>query len=112
LLGDAGYGATVGGMGTGTAIVAAYMLAGELATSGGNHAAAFAAYERQLRKPVQACQSGGNRTGKFLAPGTRFGLAARNRLLSNAFLLNQMLRLGQKVTSGIPIRDYTVSTPA
>ena len=112
LLGDAGYGATVGGMGTGTAIVAAYVLAGELARAGGSHAAAFAAYERQLRKPVQACQSGGNRTGKFLAPSTRFGLAARNRLLGNAFLLNQMLRMGQKRSSGLPIRDYAVSTPA
>ncbi|TCN36608.1 2-polyprenyl-6-methoxyphenol hydroxylase-like FAD-dependent oxidoreductase [Kribbella orskensis] len=112
LLGDAGYGATVGGMGTGTAIVAAYVLAGELARSGGNHAAAFAAYEQQLRKPVQACQSGGNRTGKFLAPGTRFGLVARNHLLGNAFLLNQMLRMGQKRSSGLPIRDYAVSTPA
>lgn len=106
LIGDAGYGATVGGMGTGTAIVAAYVLAGELAAADGNHAAAFAAYESQLRKPVQACQAGGNRTGKFLAPATRFGIAARNRLLGTPFLLNQMLRLGEKVSSDFVIRDY------
>lgn len=112
LVGDAGYGATVGGMGTGTAIVAAYVLAGELATSGGDYAAAFASYERQLRKPVKACQSGGNRTGKFLAPGTRFGIAARNRLMGTPFLLNQMLRLGQKVSSDFEIRDYAVNAPA
>ena len=106
LVGDAGYGATVGGMGTGTAIVAAYVLAGELAAAGGNHVAAFAAYESQLRKPVQVCQAGGNRTGKFLAPKTRFGIAARNRLLGTPFLLNQMLRLGEKISSDFVIRDY------
>ncbi|GAA1570552.1 FAD-dependent monooxygenase [Kribbella sancticallisti] len=110
LVGDAGYGATVGGMGTGTAIVAAYVLAGELATSGGDYAAAFASYERQLRKPVQVCQSGGNRTGKFLAPGTRFGIAARNRMLNSPFLLNQMLRMGEKISSDFAIRDYGLSS--
>ncbi|MFI5707440.1 FAD-dependent monooxygenase [Kribbella sp. NPDC051620] len=109
LVGDAGYGATVGGMGTGTAIVAAYVLAGELAAAGGDHPAAFAAYESQLRKPVQACQDGGGRTGKFLAPRTRFGIAARNRLLGTPFLLNQMLRLGEKVSSDFAIRDYPSS---
>ncbi len=93
-------------MGTGTAIVAAYVLAGELASSDGDYAAAFASYERQLRKPVQVCQAGGNRTGKFLAPATRFGIAARNRLLSTPFLLNQMLKVGQKISSDFVIRDY------
>ncbi|NEA32488.1 FAD-dependent monooxygenase [Streptomyces sp. SID13031] len=110
LVGDAGYGATVGGMGTGTAIVAAYVLAGELAAAGGDHAAAFAAYERQLRKPVKVCQSGGNRAGKFLAPATRFGIAARNRLLGTPFLLNQMLRVGEKISSDFVIRDYELVT--
>ncbi|WP_246486417.1 hypothetical protein [Kribbella qitaiheensis] len=108
LLGDAGYGATVGGMGTSTAIVAAYVLAGELAESDGDHTAAFQAYERGLRKPVRACQSGGDRTGKFLAPATRFGAAFRNRTMNSPFLLNQMLKVGQKISSQLPIRDYTV----
>ncbi|MRT44923.1 FAD-dependent oxidoreductase, partial [Xylella fastidiosa subsp. multiplex] len=36
LLGDAGYGATMGGMGTGVAVVGAYVLAGELALAGGD----------------------------------------------------------------------------
>jgi 2-polyprenyl-6-methoxyphenol hydroxylase-like FAD-dependent oxidoreductase len=108
LLGDAGYGATVGGMGTSTAVVAAYILAGELATSGGDYRAAFRRYEAQLRKPVRKTQSGGNRTGKFLAPGTRFGIAARNRLLSQPFLLRQMLRLGEKVSNLVELDNYSV----
>jgi 2-polyprenyl-6-methoxyphenol hydroxylase-like FAD-dependent oxidoreductase len=108
LLGDAGYGATVGGMGTGTAIVAAYVLAGELATRDYRHA--FASYENQLRKPVRGTQSGGNRTGKFLAPATRFGIAARNRMMNTPLLLNGMLKLGEVVSNQVPVRDYAVST--
>ena len=105
LLGDAGYGATVGGMGTGTAIVAAYVLAGELATST-DHAAAFRSYESQLRKPVRGTQAGGNRTGKFLAPATKFGIAARNRMMNTPFLLNAMLKAGEKLSNQVAIRDY------
>ncbi|WP_433157202.1 FAD-dependent monooxygenase [Kribbella sp. CA-247076] len=108
LLGDAGYGATVGGMGTSTAVVAAYVLAGELATSGGDYRAAYRRYEERLRKPVAKTQSGGSRTGKFLAPGTRFGIAARNRLLSQPFLLNRMLQLGNTVSELIELDNYSV----
>jgi len=107
LLGDAGYGATVGGMGTSTAVVASYVLAGELATSSGDYRAAYRRYEAQLRKPVSKTQSGGNRTGKFLAPGTRFGIAARNRMLSQPFLLGQMLKLGEKVSNLVELRNYS-----
>ncbi|TCO51026.1 2-polyprenyl-6-methoxyphenol hydroxylase-like FAD-dependent oxidoreductase [Kribbella antiqua] len=107
LLGDAGYGATVGGMGTSTAVVASYILAGELATSGGDYRAAFKRYEAQLRKPVSKTQNGGNRTGKFLAPGTRFGIAARNRLLSTPFFLDQMLKAGAKISGLVELRDYS-----
>ena len=107
LLGDAGYGATVGGMGTSTAVVASYILAGELATSGGDYRVAFKRYEAQLRKPVSKTQNGGNRTGKFLAPGTRFGIAARNRLLSTPFFLDQMLKAGSTISSLVELRDYS-----
>ncbi|ADB32634.1 monooxygenase FAD-binding protein [Kribbella flavida DSM 17836] len=108
LLGDAGYGATVGGMGTGTAILAAYVLAGELATQP-DQGAAFSAYERLLRKPVRSTQQGGDRTGKFLAPGTRFGIAARNRLMSTPLLLNSMLKVGEKISGGIPVPQYPLA---
>jgi 2-polyprenyl-6-methoxyphenol hydroxylase-like FAD-dependent oxidoreductase len=111
LVGDAGYGATLGGMGTGSAIVAAYVLAGELATRR-NHADAFAAYEGRLRKPVRVTQQGGNRAGKFLAPGTRFGIAARNRMMNTPILLNGMIKMAEKMSSQVAITDYAVSTPA
>ncbi|GLX02360.1 FAD-dependent monooxygenase [Microtetraspora sp. NBRC 16547] len=54
LLGDAGYGpSSLGGNGTGLALVGAYVLAGELAAAGGEHKAAFAAYEREMRAFVK-----------------------------------------------------------
>src|SRR6201999_46500 len=50
LLGDAAYGNTLGGFGTGLAIVGAYVLAGELARAGGDHTIAFARYDEIMRR--------------------------------------------------------------
>ncbi|MBO3678608.1 FAD-dependent monooxygenase [Streptomyces sp. NEAU-YJ-81] len=50
LVGDAGYcGSPMSGQSTSVAMVGAYVLAGELKAAGGDHTAAFAAYERELR---------------------------------------------------------------
>ncbi|BCJ41910.1 FAD-dependent oxidoreductase [Actinoplanes ianthinogenes] len=50
LLGDAAHCASpASGQGTSLALVGAYLLAGELAAAGGDHEAAFAAYERRMR---------------------------------------------------------------
>ncbi|MFD0691763.1 FAD-dependent monooxygenase [Actinomadura fibrosa] len=57
LLGDAGYcGSPLSGQGTSMAMVGAYVLAGELKAAGGDHRAAFAAYETELRAYVAANQ--------------------------------------------------------
>ncbi|MEU6554372.1 FAD-dependent monooxygenase [Streptomyces sp. NPDC046915] len=104
LVGDAACGATIGGMGTGTGIVAAYALAGELTAADGDHAAAFTRYEGLLREYAQRCQKGGDRTGRFLAPGS-FGLRMRNWTLSRPRILNWMLAEGKKVT-GIDLPEY------
>ncbi|MEV7603184.1 FAD-dependent monooxygenase [Kitasatospora sp. NPDC089797] len=105
LLGDAACGATIGGMGTGTAVVAAYVLAGELARARGDHRTAFARYERLLRGYARGCQKGGDRTGPFLAPRTRAGLRLRNGLLNRRWVLNRMLELGKQVSS-VELPDY------
>ena len=105
LLGDAACGATIGGMGTGTAVVAAYVLAGELALARGDHRAAFAWYEKRLRGYAQGCQKGGDRTGPFLAPRTAAGLRLRNGLLNRRWVLNRMLELGKQVSS-LELPDY------
>ncbi|MEU9843211.1 FAD-dependent monooxygenase [Actinomadura sp. NPDC048032] len=57
LLGDAGYcGSPLSGQGTSMAVVGAYVLAGELKAAGGDHRAAFANYEKELRGYVAANQ--------------------------------------------------------
>ncbi|GEB54252.1 MULTISPECIES: FAD-dependent monooxygenase [Streptomyces] len=58
LLGDAGYcGSPASGQGTSMAMVGAHVLAGQLKAAGGDHRAAFAAYERELRPWVTANQA-------------------------------------------------------
>ncbi|MEU6117274.1 hypothetical protein ABZ840_22375 [Streptomyces sp. NPDC047117] len=98
-------------MGTGTALVAAYVLDGELARADGDHRAAFARYERRIRPYAEGCQKGGDRTGPFLAPRTATGLWLRNTLLSRPFLLDRMLRAGQKVSSTVELPDYGADLP-
>ncbi|ROO83521.1 2-polyprenyl-6-methoxyphenol hydroxylase-like FAD-dependent oxidoreductase [Actinocorallia herbida] len=57
LLGDAAYcGSPLSGQGTTMAMVGAYVLAGELKAAAGDHTAAFAAYEDDLRDYVTANQ--------------------------------------------------------
>jgi 2-polyprenyl-6-methoxyphenol hydroxylase-like FAD-dependent oxidoreductase len=106
LLGDAGYGATFGALGTGTAVVGAYVLAGELAQAGGDYQAAFERYEARLRKAVSTTQDG-SQAGRFLAPATRLGITARNRILDNRFFLRQMLKMAQKMSNLIELPDYS-----
>lgn len=107
LVGDAACGATLGGMGTGTAVVGAYVLAGELATANGDHRAAFRRYEDRMRDYARRCQKGGDRAGRFLAPPSRFALRTRNGLLGNRFLLGLMLKAGKDITSRIDLPDYS-----
>lgn len=70
------------GQGTSLALVAAYLLAGELATPD-DPADAFAAYERIARPFVAANQALAiKESGNFLLPRTQEELAARNRMLA------------------------------
>jgi 2-polyprenyl-6-methoxyphenol hydroxylase-like FAD-dependent oxidoreductase len=72
LVGDAGYspGPAVGG-GTSLAVVGAYLLATELAVSGGDHLRGLAAYERALRPAVRHSQTIGPSVLKTLIPRSR-----------------------------------------
>jgi 2-polyprenyl-6-methoxyphenol hydroxylase-like FAD-dependent oxidoreductase len=60
LVGDAGYcAAPTSGMGTSQALIGARVLARQLAEARGDHAAAFAAYEAELRPYVAENQAKG-----------------------------------------------------
>ncbi|GAA2371860.1 FAD-dependent monooxygenase [Dactylosporangium salmoneum] len=84
LLGDAAYSpCLLSGMGSGLAVVGAYVLAGELDRHPGDPAAAFAAYERIMRPYAEGAQQGAEGTSRMMVP--------QGRLLT-AFL-NQYIRL-------------------
>ncbi|MFI9776501.1 FAD-dependent monooxygenase [Streptomyces sp. NPDC051956] len=109
LLGDAGYGATMGGMGTGVAIVGAYVLAGELALAGGDHRTAFAAYEAQIGDFAKGCQKISGNAGPFFAPPTERKIRSRDRmyrLLSSRLMAGFFKRLTEKAATALDLKDY------
>ncbi|WP_329089213.1 FAD-dependent monooxygenase [Actinomadura citrea] len=80
LVGDAAYAPSfLTGQGTSLALVGAYMLAGSLADR--DHAAGFAAYERDTRKFVTANQGLAGEGGAALFPTTEQALEQRNSRL-------------------------------
>lgn len=79
LVGDAACAAGPGGNGTGNAVVAAYVLAGELAAARGDHATAFGRYEQRLRPYVAGGQKQAAGSRAFLAPATWGKIRQRNR---------------------------------
>ena len=103
LAGDAGYGNTLGGFGTGLAVVGAYVLAGELAVADGDHTAAYARYDEIMCRYAKI--AGNTNTGRFLAPRTAWGIRARNWFLgSRAFSL--MMKYGDNAANDIDLADY------
>ncbi|MFB9684360.1 FAD-dependent monooxygenase [Amycolatopsis plumensis] len=104
LLGDAAYGNTLGGFGTGLAIVGAYVLAGELRAAGGDHRIAFARYEELMRKYAKVSQRGS--AGPFLAPPSRVRIKLRDWTFKSRFLLGLMLKATDKFATDIELPDY------
>ncbi len=116
LVGDAAYAPSfLSGQGTSLALVAAYVLAGELALAKGNHVQAFANYERTMRPFVETNQRLAVRgAGAIMIPTTRAGLWLRNRALAFAPLLSRLpinLDAGvQRAANAIALADYPMPT--
>jgi 2-polyprenyl-6-methoxyphenol hydroxylase-like FAD-dependent oxidoreductase len=106
LVGDAACGATIGGQGNGTAMVAAYALAGELAAAGGDHTAAFPAYEERIRDFARGTQKGGDTTGRFLAPRTARGIRMRNYLHNQGWFIKLSFKIAHDRSTGVKLPDY------
>lgn len=77
LVGDAGYcpGPGVGGS-TSLAVLGAYVLAGELERAGGDHTAAFAAYESVMADPVRHSRAFARTVARSLVPSSELGVRA------------------------------------
>jgi 2-polyprenyl-6-methoxyphenol hydroxylase-like FAD-dependent oxidoreductase len=110
LLGDAACAAGPGGNGTGNAVVAAYVLAGELAAARGDHQAAFQRYQQLLRPYVARGQRQARGGKDFLAPPTPKKIAQINRfykLLPYLPVKYLMKYLTTRTATGIKLPGYS-----
>jgi 2-polyprenyl-6-methoxyphenol hydroxylase-like FAD-dependent oxidoreductase len=105
LLGDAAWGVTLGGMGVGTGIVGAHVLAGELAAANGEHRPALAAYESRMRRYAGKWQRGAN-PGQFLAPSTATRLRVRNALFRSSLVRRLLIAGTTSLATDVEIPDY------
>jgi 2-polyprenyl-6-methoxyphenol hydroxylase-like FAD-dependent oxidoreductase len=115
LIGDAGYAAGPGGNGTGTAVIAAYVLAGELAAARGDYQAAFDRYERLLRPYVARGQKQARGGRDFLAPATAKKIRQRDRFFTVLPYLpaKRLIRyLSTRTATGIKLPEYPEPGPA
>ena len=104
LVGDAGYGNTLGGFGTGLALVGAYVLAGELVAADGDHVRAFARYDRLMHRYAAIARSG--TAGPFLAPRSAARIRLRNAAFNSRLLLRLMMGLTDRFATRIDLPDY------
>ena len=100
---------TLGGQGTGLAVIGAYLLAGELARAGGDHQVAFAAYQARIGGYARACQQGARHVGPFHAPRTALTTWLRNKVygaLTSRALVGLFERLVKRAASDITLEEY------
>lgn len=108
LVGDAAFcPSLLAGQGSALAIVAAYVLAGELARAEGHIEEAFAAYERRLRPYIATKQAGAARFASAFAPRTAFGVWFRN-LVIQSFAIPGLAKLavGREMIDRLRLPDY------
>ena len=111
LVGDAGYGATMGGMGTGLAVVGSYILAGELAAAQGDHTLAFPRYEQLLRAYAAGCQEFATHAGPYLAPSSNGRIWMRNqmyRMLPHLPWKGLISKMSTKAANAITLKTYPI----
>ncbi|GAB3816428.1 FAD-dependent monooxygenase [Kribbella italica] len=107
LVGDSAYGNTLGGFGTGLAVVGAYVLAGELAVAQGNHSQAYAQYDEIMKRYAKI--AGNSNAGRFLAPRTATGIKLRNWFLGSR-MFQLMTKYADKAANDIELRDYPAAS--
>jgi 2-polyprenyl-6-methoxyphenol hydroxylase-like FAD-dependent oxidoreductase len=110
LIGDAACAAGPGGNGTGNAVVAAYVLAGELAAADGDYRTAFARYEQLLRPYVAKGQKQARGGKDFLAPPTPKKIAQLQRfykVLRYLPVKRLMKYLTTRSATGVKLPDYS-----
>jgi 2-polyprenyl-6-methoxyphenol hydroxylase-like FAD-dependent oxidoreductase len=95
------------GEGSGLAMAEAYVLAGELATAGENHEAAFARYEERMMPFIRSKQETAKNLASSFAPKTEFRIVLRDlatRLMDIPFLADTFI--GRDLRDDIELPDY------
>ncbi|MFI8521369.1 FAD-dependent monooxygenase [Streptomyces sp. NPDC085481] len=114
LLGDAAHCTSpASGQGTGLALTGAYVLAGELAAAGGDHAAAFAAYEEVMRPGVELNQRFAASFAKEMTVSSRWKIALRMFMVRTLpktpwknLIAKKIREEIQKAANAVPVKDY------
>jgi 2-polyprenyl-6-methoxyphenol hydroxylase-like FAD-dependent oxidoreductase len=95
------------GEGTGLAMAEAYVLAGEIRSCLGDHAAAFARYQERMMPFLKRKQALAARFASSFAPKTALGISVRNlvtRLFALPFVAEFLL--GRALSDEIELPDY------
>ncbi|MEV4381495.1 FAD-dependent monooxygenase [Streptosporangium sp. NPDC049644] len=110
LLGDAACCASpLSGMGTGLAVIGAYVLAGELAAAGGDHRVGFARYEEAMREYAKGCQKSADGVGGWMVPESRLKAWIVNqnyKLLPYVPWKGLIAKSIRKTANAIVLKDY------
>jgi 2-polyprenyl-6-methoxyphenol hydroxylase-like FAD-dependent oxidoreductase len=108
LIGDAAFCVSLlGGQGSALAMVAAYVLAGELKCAKGDHAAAFGRYQERLGALLVTKQKAAIHLAPFFAPPSKIGMFLRNqvmRLMAIPFFAE--LAVGRELRDTIELPTY------
>jgi 2-polyprenyl-6-methoxyphenol hydroxylase-like FAD-dependent oxidoreductase len=114
LLGDAAWcPSPLSGLGTSTALVGAYVLAGELARAAGDHRRAFAASEDVMRPYIAQAQELPPGGINGFVPRTRLEIAIRTQMIRwmNRWPLRNLMAAQFGKADAITLPDYETSFP-
>jgi 2-polyprenyl-6-methoxyphenol hydroxylase-like FAD-dependent oxidoreductase len=108
LVGDAAFCVSLlAGQGAALAMIAAFVLAGELAKADGNYKDAFHAYETMLRPFIERKQRAAQRFGGALAPKTEFGITLRNLVMHATHIPGvAKLAMGRDLIDNLQLPTY------
>ncbi|HEY1581790.1 MAG TPA: FAD-binding domain [Chthoniobacterales bacterium] len=113
LVGDAAFCPSfLAGQGSALAMAAAYVLAGELGSSGGSPEEALRRYEERLHSFILGKQEAAKKFAGSFAPKTRWGLFLRNQA-TKAFAIPFLpkLLMGSSLLDRIDLPDYPEKAP-
>lgn len=108
LLGDAAFCVSLlAGQGTALAMIAAYMLAGEIHRAGQDYATAFTCYQERFGPFVRKKQDAALRFANSFAPKSAFSLFLRNQVMNLMRIpLVAQLAVGHDLADRITLPDY------